>query len=115
MARLYCVYILANHSRHLYTGVTSDPTRRMWKHKTKFYGGYTANFHVDRLVYYETTTNARAAITREKQIKRWPRRRKFRLIERHNPDWRDLSDAWFDGDATNAAAKPRAPLDPSPR
>src|SRR5829696_7898994 len=114
MARLFCVYILANHSRHLYTGMTSDLRRRKWQHKTKYYGGHTADFHIGRLVYYETAANARAAIAREKRIKRWPRRRKFRLIERHNPDWRDLSEGWFDADDTNAAAQPRPPVQPSP-
>jgi putative endonuclease len=93
--RQYHVYILASLSRTLYVGVTSDLLGRVWKHKHGVYPGFTRRYHITSLVYFEDTSDACAAITREKQLKRWPRRRKTRLIEMHNPDWRDLSFDWF--------------------
>jgi putative endonuclease len=63
----------------------------VWKHKNKFYGGFTKKYNVTQLVWYESTTDVLAAIHREKQIKNWPRSRKIALIRRMNPTWRDLS------------------------
>jgi putative endonuclease len=94
MATFY-VYLLASHSRRLYTGVTSDLPRRVWEHKQALQTGHTTRYRINRLVYFEATPNARAAIEREKQLKRWTRARKFRLIERDNPMWLDLSEGWF--------------------
>jgi len=90
------VYILASLSRRLYIGVTSDLVSRIYKHKHHVFPGFTAEYNIVRLVYFETTSNSDAAIAREKQLKRWPRSRKIRLIERHNPDWRDLSIDWYE-------------------
>jgi putative endonuclease len=93
--REYTVYILANHSRTIYIGVTNDVRRRVWQHQRGMMPGFTRQFRVSRLVYFERTVDVRAAIAREKQLKRWPRRRKERLIELHNAGWTDLSAGWY--------------------
>ena len=91
----YFVYILANqNNRVLYTGVTYDLVRRMYEHKNHLDpGSFTAQYNVDRLVYYEETPSSRAAIEREKQIKGWSRKKKEKLIESKNPDWKDFYDS----------------------
>ena len=87
----YYVYILANRSRTLYTGVTNNLIRRIYEHKQKLIAGFTQKYNIDRLVYYEETSDIKAAITREKQIKGWLRAKKIALIESMNPEWKDLS------------------------
>jgi putative endonuclease len=93
LEKQYCVYILTN-QRHtvLYTGVTSDLLRRVFEHREKQTPGFTSRYNVDKLVYYEVTEDATAAITREKQIKAGSRRKKLDLIAAMNPEWRDLYD-----------------------
>ena len=93
--RAYYVYILASQSRCLYVGVTSDLQQRVWHHKSGAVPGFTRRYRVTRLVYFEQTTDPHAAIAREKQLKRWPRRRKERLIEAGNAGWLDLSAEWY--------------------
>ncbi|NMB82264.1 MAG: GIY-YIG nuclease family protein [Ignavibacteria bacterium] len=78
----YYVYIMTNHSKTLFTGVTNNLKRRVYEHKNK-------------LVYFEETQDITSAIAREKQIKGWLRRKKIDLIESINPEWKDLSDGWF--------------------
>lgn len=87
----YFVYLLASR-RHgtLYLGVTSDLLRRVWEHKNKVVPGFTTKYGVDRLVWFEAHGDVAAAITREKQLKKWRRDWKIALIEAENPDWRDL-------------------------
>jgi len=93
MNKTFCVYIVANkRNGALYIGVTSDLLRRIWQHKHKEVAGFTARYGVDRLVYYETRESAASAIQREKQLKKWSRCWKLRLIEEMNPNWRDLYD-----------------------
>ncbi len=93
MSRQYYVYILTNErSTVLYTGVTSDLSRRVYEHKQGAGSAFTAKYRVKKLVYYEVTPDARAAIAREKQIKGGSRRKKVELIEVMNPQWRDLYD-----------------------
>ena len=95
MARTYFVYILASDSRELYVGVTGNLERRVSQHRAAVKRDrYAAKHGTTRLVYCETTDNALAAITREKQIKVWTRRRKLELIETLNPDWKDLAEGW---------------------
>jgi putative endonuclease len=94
MTKQFCVYIMSNKSRTLYTGVTNDLERRVYEHKKKLVPGFTAKYKIDRLVYYEVTQDINAAISREKQIKGWLRAKKIALIESANPDWRDLSVDW---------------------
>jgi len=88
----YYVYIMTNSSRTLYTGVTNDLVRRVYEHKEKLIKGFTQKYNITRLVYYEITSDVRAAIQREKQIKGWLRKKKTALIESVNPEWKDLSD-----------------------
>jgi len=90
------VYILANDTNVcLYTGVTNDLARRLYEHKQELDSkSFTAQYHVHKLVYYEEAPNPYAAITREKQIKSWNRKRKNALIESMNPKWKDLSESW---------------------
>ncbi len=80
----------------LYTGITNDLERRVYEHKHKLVKGFTSKYNLMRLVYYEDTDDVSAAIAREKQIKGWLRRKKLALIESMNPEWKDLSDGWFD-------------------
>ena len=90
----YYVYILTNASRKvLYTGVTNDLVRRVYEHKHHLdKGSFTAQYNVEYLVYYESSSDAAAAIQREKQIKSWSRKKKNSLVESKNPLWNDLYD-----------------------
>jgi putative endonuclease len=85
------VYILANkRNGTLYVGVTSDLVRRVYEHKQNFVDGFTKKYHVHDLVYYEAHDHIQEAIIREKQLKKWSRSWKIRLIEEMNAQWRDL-------------------------
>ena len=88
----YYVYILSNkYCNVLYTGVTSDLLRRVYEHKNHFDpDSFTSKYNVTRLVYFEETSDVKAAIEREKQIKSWNRNRKTSLIMEKNPQWIDL-------------------------
>ena len=89
---MYYVYLLTNKSNTvLYTGVTNDLQRRIYEHKNKLIDGFTKRYNVDKLVYFEYTTDVNIAIAREKQIKGWTRKKKNDLIEAINPTWEDLS------------------------
>ncbi len=91
MNKTFCVYVVTNRRNGaLYIGVTSELPRRVWQHKQKEVAGFTARYGVDKLVYYEACESAESAIQREKQLKKWSRSWKLRLIEEKNPDWRDL-------------------------
>ena len=92
--KTYYVYIMANASRTLYTGVTNNLERRVSEHQRKLIPGFTSQYNITRLVYFEDFGDIRAAISREKQIKGWLRRKKIALIESVNRDWKDLSDEW---------------------
>ena len=85
------VYILANRTRTLYTGVTSDLKARVFEHKSHSVAGFTARYNVDRLVYFEEYGEPVLAIEREKQIKMLNRAKKIALIEGANPEWQDLA------------------------
>jgi len=86
-----CVYILASQRNGtLYAGVTSDLIKRVWEHKNDQAEGFTKKYAVHLLVYFEQHEDMNAAITREKQIKKWNRAWKLRLIEEKNPNWNDL-------------------------
>ena len=88
-----CVYILASRPRGIiYTGVTSNLGHRVWQHKQKLVAGFTRTYNADLLVWYELHTEMYAAITREKQIKKWNRNWKIELIEASNPEWQDRYD-----------------------
>jgi len=87
----YWVYILASRPRGtLYVGMTSDLIKRIYQHREGMVDGFTQEYGVKMLVYYEQHTTAIAAIQREKNIKHWSRKWKIDLICSMNPDWRDL-------------------------
>jgi putative endonuclease len=87
-----CIYILTSERNGtLYVGVTGDLARRLWEHKTDSVEGFTRKYGVHTLVYAEFHETMPDAIVREKQLKKWNRAWKLRLIEQANPTWRDLS------------------------
>jgi putative endonuclease len=92
--RHYYVYIMTNRSRTLYTGVTNNLVRRVYEHQHKLVEGFTKKYNMTILVYYEETSDVRAALAREKQIKGWLRAKKVALVESMNPNWDDLSTEW---------------------
>ena len=91
MAKQFYVYIMAS-SRNgtLYIGITSDLIKRTFEHKNNIYEGFTAKYSVKLLVYYEVYDDPQNAITREPQLKSWNRKWKMELIEKQNPEWKDL-------------------------
>lgn len=97
------VYILASRRNGtLYVGVTSRLLGRVWRHREKMFGGFTAKYGVMRLVWFEHHDLMTLAIQRERSLKRWPREWKLNLIERDNPHWDDLYD-----EMTGASLKPQ--------
>jgi len=93
MAKRFFVYILASRPNGtLYVGVTSRLVERVWQHRTEASAGFTQRYGVHRLVYFEQHDSAENALRREKQLKRWRRAWKIRLIESLNSEWRDLYD-----------------------
>ena len=91
--RVPCVYILANkRNGTLYVGVTSNLKKRISEHKNNAVEGFTKRYAVHALVYYEACGSMFGAIGREKQLKGGSRKKKLLLIEKMNPDWRDLYD-----------------------
>ena len=92
----YWVYILCSkRNGTLYTGVTNNLVRRVYEHKQKLMDGFTKKYVLDKLVYTEEFNDIKAAIAREKAIKKWNRLWKLRLIEQHNPEWEDLYELLF--------------------
>jgi len=89
--KTYFVYILASKKNGtLYIGITNNLVRRVYEHKHGIIEGFTKKYKVNKLVYYEMIEDVMSAITREKQMKKWKRIWKIRLIEENNPDWTDL-------------------------
>ena len=89
--KYYYVYILASRQNGtLYVGVTNDLIQRTYQHKNDLIAGFTKKYKVHNLVYYEQFNDVNTAITREKQLKNWHRKWKLQLIEKSNPDWKDL-------------------------
>ena len=87
---------MSNKSSTLYTGVTNDLERRVHQHKCKSIEGLTKRYNITRLVYFESTDDGTVAIAREKQIKGMLRNKKIELIKTLNPEWKDLSEDWYD-------------------
>jgi putative endonuclease len=93
MAKIPAVYILASkRNGTLYIGVTSDIINRVWQYKSDLAEGFSKKYQVHILVYFELHKSMRAAILREKQLKKWNREWKIQLIEENNPNWSDLYD-----------------------
>ncbi len=89
------VYILSSSFQKLYIGVTSEIEIRTLQHKEgRFPNSFSTKYKIDKLVYFERFTEISAAIAREKQLKRWSRIKKVRLIVAQNPTWKDLSEDW---------------------
>ena len=87
----FYVYILTNKPQGtFYVGMSSDLPKRIWEHKNQVAEGFTKKYNLKNLVYYEAHENAESAIRREKRLKKWDRQWKVELIEKDNPDWRDL-------------------------
>lgn len=93
----YYVYILANRTKTIYTGVTNNLQRRVFEHKHLMTKGFAYKYKLTKLVYYEVGRDIKVAISREKQIKGWLRKKKIALIESVNPEWKDLSEEWSSG------------------
>lgn len=92
---MYYVYMLTNwNNKVLYTGITNNLERRIYEHKNKLVKGFTAKYNVNKLVYYDYTSDVHSAIAREKEIKGWTRQKKNDLIQSMNPEWIDLSELW---------------------
>tara|TARA_B100000508_G_scaffold107826_1_gene85923 strand:+ start:187 stop:504 length:318 start_codon:yes stop_codon:yes gene_type:complete len=90
-AKSYWIYMLASQKNGtLYIGVTSDLIRRVYEHRNHLLEGFTKEYDVSRLVYYEEYDDIGLALTREKQLKKWNRAWKLKLIESNNPSWKDL-------------------------
>ena len=91
----YYVYILMNKWNTVsYIGVTSDLMKRLYEHKNKLVKGFTQKYNIDKLVYFEETAEVMSAIEREKQLKRWSRKKKVELIKTKNNNFEDLSKDW---------------------
>ncbi len=95
MRKHYFVYIMSSQRRVLYVGITSKLEQRVFQHKQHSFGGFTANYNVTNLVYYESFDEVQKAIGREKEIKGWRREKKIALVESANPKWRNLSYGWY--------------------
>jgi putative endonuclease len=95
----YFVYIMSNQSRNLYTGVTSNLEQRVWQHKNKVLEGFTSQYNLTKLVWYEAFNDIGEAIESEKRIKAWRRSKKTALIEKMNPKWEDLAENWYPNEA----------------
>ncbi len=94
-SRSLFVYILASRSGVLYTGCTRDLHRRVYQHKHGLCPGFTRDYRVTRLVWFDHHLSTRSAVARERQIKGWRRARKVELIEHSNSGWIDLAEDWF--------------------
>jgi len=91
----YYVYLLTNwNNKVMYMGVTNNLERRLHEHKNKLVKGFTEKYNVNKLVYFEETQDVTVAIAREKEIKKWRREKKNQLVNRINPNWKDLSSGW---------------------
>lgn len=90
MKNFYVYILCSKQNGTLYTGVTSDLIKRIYEHKNNLVEGFSKKYNVHRLVWYEIHDSAESAIQREKQIKKWKRAWKIRLIEKKNKEWEDL-------------------------
>ncbi len=91
------VYIVANWTgKVIYIGVPSNLEKRIYEHKNKIYKGFSQKYNVDKLVYFEQFEDIELAIMREKEVKKWRREKKDKLINSLNPEWDDLSIIWYE-------------------
>ena len=91
----YYVYLLTNwNNKVMYVGMTNNLERRLYEHKNKLVNGFTKKYNIIKLVYFEETSDVNAALSREKEIKKWRREKKDSLVLIANPEWKDLSEGW---------------------
>jgi putative endonuclease len=109
MPRTFTVYILASLSRRLYVGMTGDLLNRLYEHRTAVLPSFTSRYRINRLVYFEQTTDVKSAIRRETEIKQWSREKKIQLIESTNAGWLDLARDWFEAPAQRKACHSEVP------
>ena len=89
--KTYFVYLITNwNNKVMYVGVTNDLERRINEHRSKVVKGFTEKYNVNKLVHFEETSDVHSALEREKEIKKWRREKKDKLVEKANPEWRDL-------------------------
>jgi putative endonuclease len=93
MNRQHYVYIMSSLSGILYVGFTSDLKKRVFEHKNDIVEGFTKKYRCHKLVYYEVGDSIEGVLAREKQLKNWRREKKIWLIEKMNPNWKDLSES----------------------
>jgi putative endonuclease len=93
--RSYCVYIVGSISGTLYIGMTGNLHKRAFEHKFHRIAGFSDDYDIERLLYWESYDEVHQAINREKQLKGWRREKKVVLIESMNPQWLDLSKDWY--------------------
>ena len=111
LEKSYYVYILASERNGtLYVGVTKDLIRRIYEHKNSLIEGFSKQYQVDKLVYFEETNSIQSAIAREKQMKKWYRKWKLELIESMNPKWKDLYFELISQPPTETNLRPGFPL-----
>ena len=92
MNKEYYVYLVTNHNNKvMYVGMTNNLARRIYEHKNKLVDGFTKKYNISKLVYFEHTNDVLSAIAREKEIKKWRRDKKNKLVGATNPEWKDLS------------------------
>ena len=89
---MFWVYTMASRNRVIYIGVTNNLPARVMEHKSGCVPGFTSKYHVTQLVYFEEHSIAALAIARERQLKGWRRSKKVALIEKENPEWKDLAE-----------------------
>ncbi len=91
----YYIYLLTNwNNKVMYVGMTNNLERRVYEHKNKLVNGFTKRYNINKLVYFEETSDVNAAISREKEIKKWRREKKDSLVLSINQEWKDLSEGW---------------------
>ena len=93
MQKIYYVYIMSSISKVLYIGVTNNISRRVLEHKSGL-SSFTTTYKCYKLVYIETYQNIELALKREKQLKKWSRKKKVHVIEIQNPNWKDIINQW---------------------
>lgn len=102
----YYFYIMTNtFGNVMYVGVTNNLERRVLEHKSGLVSGFSQKYKINKLVYYEQTASVTDAIAREKEVKKWRREKKNRLVENLNPQWKDLSTEEGDFSVANAPSK----------
>ena len=98
--KTYYVYIITNkYNKVFYIGVTDNLIRRIFEHKNKLVEGFSQKYNLNKLIFYEETNDINEALKREKQLKNWHRAWKINLIREKNPDFKELSLGWYEGDS----------------